>query len=137
MHASLWAARVVAGLIVLTSAGCGEPTHPVDGPLAGIIVYGDVTDPRGNLAPSVSIEAEALSQGSCSGFHMEQTKVETDVAGRYRVIFTNWGEEFTICVKLRILPPAPFAMDSLQRSPVVMRVRFDSVRVDIALRPAP
>ena len=124
---------------VCLATGCSETLQPIDGPMASVTVYGVVSQPDGTPAPGVSVLIEARAQVSCANGQMDRDSVVTDAAGGYRAALLNWGSQFSVCVALRVAPDAAsgFALDSVQRAPVVMRAANpDSVRVDMQLRPS-
>ena len=124
-------------LSAVACLGCHERIGPVDGPMATVTIYGLVTTPSGSAAPNVTVAAEAHVNASCANPRMDRATVVTGEMGNYRATLGNWGEEFPVCVNLRVTPATGlYAVDSVQRAPVYMRsVGPDSVRVDIVLRP--
>lgn len=127
----------VAALLGLLSCSA---TGLIDGPMAAVTVFGTVSLPNGTPAAGVSVIAEARAQASCATGSLDRDSVMTNAAGRYRATLLNWGNQFSVCVALRVVPPEgmAFATDSAQRVPVLMRSSNpDSLRVDIVLRPSP
>jgi hypothetical protein len=126
--------------VVPALIGCSSSTvtdiaqRPVDGPMAGVVVYGFVTSPQSRGIAQVSVVVEARVQGACTNPRMTSDSVISDATGRYRALLSNWGTEFTVCVNARVTGGG-IVRDSSQRTPVVLRsASLDSVRLDIPVR---
>ena len=121
--------------IVATIGACDKSLGPVDGPMASATIYGRVTGPNGDGVPGVNVVVEAQAMSSCANALMDRDSVVTDGLGMYTATVLTWGEEATVCAKLRVLPQAGFAPDSVKRTPVRMHyLDPDSIQVDIVLR---
>jgi hypothetical protein len=120
--------------VLLPGAGCTPTT--IDGEMASLTVYGQVTRSDGTPAAGVRIEVEARVPGDCTQRVVAGMPVETDADGRYRTSVMQWGSRFDACLFARAVPGAGMAagVDSLTVAQVEMRaVRPDSVRLDFAL----
>jgi hypothetical protein len=118
-------------------AACAETLKPVDGPLATATVVGRVVDPSGEGAAGISVVVEARALNSCANARMDRDSVATDQMGGFEATVSNFGEEFTVCARVRVTPGSMFAADSVERVSVRMHyLTPDTIRVDIALRPS-
>jgi hypothetical protein len=102
--------------------------------MASATIYGRVTGPSGDGVPGVSVVVEARAM-NCANARVDRDSVVTDGLGMYTATVLNWGEEFTVCAKVRALPAAGLAPDSVERTPVRMHyLDPDSIQVEIVLR---
>lgn len=122
--------------VVAVICGCETALVPVDGPMASATIYGRVADPSGEAVPGVAVVVEARAL-SCANARLDRDSVVTDDLGMYSATVLNWGEGLTVCARVRVLPQAVFAQDSVERTAVRMHyLDPDTIRVDIVLRPS-
>ena len=129
--------RIASVAICAWLGACGETLKPLDGALATATVMGRVVGPTGEGIAGVRVVVEARVLNSCANARMDRDSVATNELGEFRATVGNWGEEFTVCARVRVSPGPLFASDSVERIGVRMHhQRPDTVRVDIVLRPS-
>ena len=114
-----------------------QPTEPVDGEVAWIVVYGQVIEPNGSAVAGVRIDVTGLRPSTCDDQMLYPDRVVTDATGRYRATIGNWGTGFTVCVRAAATPPdgSGLLADSISMTPVTIRSpASDSLRLDIQIR---
>ena len=126
--------------ILLALAGCRADTVVVDGPMAAIVVRGQVTDTLGNPVASAAVRLAWRPGEACTAPLASGPAAVTDAEGRYVALLSEWGIEFTACVRVLAEPPSPALLspDSTLRSGVHLRSigTLDTVTIDVALRPS-
>jgi hypothetical protein len=132
MKLRLWA--IVAASAV---AGC-QGTEP-EGPVAGIVVYGQVLGASDAPVSGAFVGVVARATSTCGGATLDADTDNSASDGSYHTILVQPGDSFQVCVRAAATPPAGLGVvaDSVQLFPVIMRQTVDSVRLDIRLAPAP
>ena len=130
--------------ILLVLAGCRADTivaeRIVDGPMAGVVLQGRVTDILGSPVALATVRVAWRPGQTCTTPLPSGPAATTDGDGRYLAVLSEWGVEFTACVRVLADPPpeASLSPDSTLRSGVHLRSRGtpDTVTINVVLRPS-
>ena len=129
-----WIIAATASVAVWTSA-CESGAH--GDPLAGLIVYGQISGPGLDTVPMIEVEIGWARADLCRSFHVDTTTADT--GGYYSATILNLGLAYPICLHVvAATPDYSYLPDTaqVQGASLGLAYPYDSVKVDLQLIPA-
>ena len=123
-------------VLFLTSCSPAE----LDGPLAAVRVYGQVTTSAGTPVPGAPVALAWRPSDTCDQEVFTIAYDTTDAQGQYAATVGEWGSRFVACIRVIAEPPPELNLlpDTAFNAGVVMEAsaREDSLAVSLVLQPS-